>query len=56
MDKVTYGLFRVYVSEGCYSIEDLEELLQQAKALKEQTNKALENSIKFLGDDGDKEA
>ena len=42
----TYGTAQFYIPEGLYSIEEIEKLLADMKAAKEQTEKSLKNVLK----------
>lgn len=44
----TYGTARFLLPEGFYSIEELEQLLAELKATKEQTDQALKKVMKPL--------
>ena len=44
----TYGTARFLLPEGFYSIEEIEQLLAELKANKEQTDQALKRAIKPL--------
>ena len=44
----TYGTAKFYIPEGMYSIEELELLLVDMKATKEQTEKSLKKVLKPL--------
>lgn len=44
----TYGTARFLLPEGFYSIEEIEKLLVELKATKEQTDQALKRAIKPL--------
>ena len=44
----TYSTARFLLPEGFYSIEELEQLLAELKATKEQTDQALKRAIKPL--------
>jgi hypothetical protein len=44
----TYGVAQFYIPEGMYSIEELELLLVDIKAAKEQTEKSLGRVLKPL--------
>ena len=44
----TYGTARFHIPEGFYAIEEIEKLLVDMKATKEQTEQSLKRSMKPL--------